>query len=56
MTEDMYHVFVNCGRFRELREEVRSLIVRRVEKRIDEYKLEGSCVTRLLEAAKLFFL
>jgi len=32
-----------------------SLIVRRVEKWIDEYKLEESHVTRLLEAAKLFF-
>jgi hypothetical protein len=40
---------------RELRGEVRILIVRRVEKRIDEYKLDESHVTRLLEAAKSFF-
>jgi hypothetical protein len=54
-TEDMHHVFVGCWRFRELRGEARTLIVKRMEKRIDEYKLEGSHVLRLLETAKSFF-
>ena len=55
VTEDMYHVFVKCGRFVALREEARGLIVRRVEKRIEEYKLEESHAMGLLEAAKSFF-
>ena len=54
-TEDMHHVFVGCRRFRELRGEARTLIVKRMEKHIDEYKLEESHVLRLLETAKSFF-
>jgi len=55
MIESMYHIFVGCRRFRELRDEARRLVVKRVEKWIDEYKFEESHATRLLEAAKLFF-
>jgi hypothetical protein len=54
-TEDMYHVFVMCGRFSALRGEARELIVRRVEKRIEEFKLEESHTVGLLKTAKLFF-
>ena len=39
---DMYHVFVKCGRFKALRGEARGLIVNRVEKWVEEYKLEES--------------
>jgi hypothetical protein len=53
--EGMYHVFVKCGRFVALRGEARRLIVRRVEKQIEEYKLEESHIMGLLEAAKSFF-
>jgi hypothetical protein len=53
-TEVMYHVFIKCGRFEALRGEVRGLIVRRVEKRVEEFKLEESHVMGLLKAAKSF--
>jgi hypothetical protein len=33
--EDMYHVFVNCGRFEALRVEAMGAIVRRVETRAE---------------------
>ena len=55
VTEDMYHVFIKCGRFEVLRGEVRGLIVRRVEKQIEEFKVEESHVMGLLEAAKSLF-
>ena len=51
----MYHVFVICGKFKALREEVRGLILRKVEKRFDEFHLEESHVVGLWEAAKFFF-
>jgi hypothetical protein len=54
-TEDMHHVFVKCGRFVALRGEARELIVKRVEKRIEENKVEESLAVGLLEAAKSFF-
>jgi hypothetical protein len=53
-TEDMYHIFVKCKRFEALRGEATELIVRRVKRQIDEYKLAESHVLRLLEAAKHF--
>jgi hypothetical protein len=55
LNEDMYHVFVSCGRFETLREEARGMIVEKVEKRIEEYKLQESHVTRLRDTAKFFF-
>jgi hypothetical protein len=54
-TEDMYHVFVRCERFRSLRLEVAELVVKKVGKRIEEYNLQESLAMGLLEAAKLFF-
>ena len=54
-TEDMYHVFIKCRRFVEIREEAKRLIVRRVEKGIDEYKLDESHAMGLTKAAKLSF-
>jgi hypothetical protein len=54
-TEDMYHVFVKCKRFVEVREEAKRLILRRVEKRIEECKMDKSHATGLTSAAKLFF-
>ena len=39
----------------ELREEARRLLMSRVEKRIDEFKLKESHVMGLLKTAKLFF-
>jgi hypothetical protein len=53
--EDMYHIFVNCGRFKALRGEAKGMIVRRVEKRVEEFKLQESHVMGLHEAAKSFF-
>jgi hypothetical protein len=53
--EDMYHVFVRCGRFETLREEAKGLIMKKIEKRVEEYKLEESHVKGLQKAAKLFF-
>ena len=53
--EDMHHLFVKCGRFVALRGEVREFIMRRVEKWIEENKLEESHAVRILEAAKSFF-
>ena len=53
--KDMYHIFVHCRRFRELREEAMRLLMSKVEKRIDEYKLKECHVMGLLETAKLFF-
>jgi hypothetical protein len=55
VTEDMYHVFVRCGRFETLREEAKGLIMKKIERRVEEYKLEESHVTGLRKAAKLFF-
>ena len=55
LAEDMYHIFVHCWRFVKLREEARRLLLNKVEKKIDEYKLEESHVMGLLEAAKSFF-
>jgi len=55
VTEDMYHVFIKCGRFEALRGEARGLILKRVKKWVEEYKLEESHVVGLLEAAKSFF-
>jgi hypothetical protein len=53
--ESMYHVFVVCGKFKVLRgEEVRGLILRKVEKRISESNLEESHVVGPWEAAKFF--
>jgi hypothetical protein len=54
-TEDMYHIFVKCERFRALRVEAAELIVRRVKRQVHEHKLEESHVKGLLEAAKYFF-
>jgi hypothetical protein len=55
VTEDMYHVFVNCGRFKALRAKAMGVIVRRVERKAEESNLQGSHVLGLLEAAKSFF-
>jgi hypothetical protein len=54
-TEDMYHVFVRCERFRLLRSEAVELVMKRVGKRIEEYDLQESTARGLLEAAKSFF-
>jgi hypothetical protein len=54
-TEDMYHIFVKCERFRILRVEATELIIRRVKRQVDEHKLEESHVMGILEAAKYFF-
>jgi hypothetical protein len=53
--EDMYHVFVRCGRFETLREEASGLIVKKVEKWVEEYKLEESHLMGLRKAAESFF-
>jgi hypothetical protein len=55
LNEDMYHVFVCCGRFKTLREEAVGMIVENMESQIEEYKLQESHVTRLWVAAKFFF-
>jgi hypothetical protein len=55
VTEDMYHVFINCGRFEALTAEATGAIVRRVERRAEEFNLQGSHVLGLLETAKSFF-
>jgi hypothetical protein len=44
-----------CWRFVEVREEAKRLIMRRMERRIEEYKLDESHATGLVKAAKLFF-
>ena len=54
-TEDMYHIFVRCERFRGLRLEVPDSICKKVERQIVEYKIKESLVEGLLKAAKLFF-
>jgi hypothetical protein len=55
VTEEMYHVFVNCGKFEALRPKAMGVIVRRVERRAKEFNLQGSHVLVLLKAAKSFF-
>ena len=55
LAEDMYHIFIHCRRFIELREEARRLLLNKVEKKIDEYKFEESHVMGLLKSAKSFF-
>jgi hypothetical protein len=55
VAEDMYHVFVKCGIFKALREEAIRMIVKKVEKQIEEFNLEESHVMGLQEAAELFF-
>jgi len=54
-TENMYHVFVMCGRFKALREQASDLIRRKVEKGIVEFNLEESQALGFLEAAKSLF-
>jgi hypothetical protein len=39
-----YHVFAMCGKFKVLREEARGLILRKVEKGIDEFNVESHVV------------
>jgi hypothetical protein len=54
--EDMYHVFIKCGRFKALRGEVRGLIVKRVQKQVEEYKLEESHVMGLVKQLSYSFM
>ena len=51
----MYHIFVRCVRFRVLRLEAAESICKRIERRIEEFKIKESLVEGLLKAAKLFF-
>jgi hypothetical protein len=54
-SEDMYHIFVKCERFRVLRGEATEMLVSRVNRQVDDNKLEELHVMGLLEAAKCFF-
>ena len=54
-TEDMYHIFVRCERFRGLMLEAVDSIHKKVERRIVECKIKESLIEGLLKAAKLFF-
>jgi hypothetical protein len=51
----MYHIFMRCLRFRVLRLEAAESICKRIERRIEEFKIKESLVEGLLKAAKLFF-
>jgi hypothetical protein len=54
-SEDMYHIFVKCVTFRVLRGEVMEMLVSRVNRQVDENKLQELHVIGLLVAAKCFF-
>jgi hypothetical protein len=55
ITEDMYHIFVSCARFKALRDEVREMIVRKLERHFVEFNLKEAHVKGLRLAAKFLF-
>jgi hypothetical protein len=55
-TEDMHHVFIECARFKLLRSEASELILKKVDKRMEEFEVHKSHGGKLIKIAKLFFL
>jgi hypothetical protein len=54
-SEDMYHIFIKCERFKVFRGEASEMLVSRVKREINKNNLEEPYVIGLLEAAKYFF-